>query len=838
MNCRRAAMRTRINDLQIKARILAATGVLFALLLALGAYSFVALTHWSADFQALSQRVVPHQRSVVQTYNDLNKIQRKVSRYVAWSTNGVTGGRLDSLRAEIALDIDQLSAALTKLAGSSVPIDRAETDLLQSAWQNYLLSAKDALDVATGDPSMGTLMLGAADDDFEVLAKQLRDILDGTDAISQRSFAALIGDMGRAELLLGASAFAGLLVTFLIALVVVKSIVEPIRSITATMNQVAIGETPEPLDAYGRNDEIGQMMNAISLFQARTKRDTALISARERDLREQNQRFDAALNNMSHGVCMFDDSARVIVANDRYRKLYELPEELTKPGATLSKILEYRTAHGNYYCPAVPEGEARSRDPTEIQELGNGRVIRISRRQMEGGGWLTTHEDITDRRHNELRVAYMAHHDALTGLANRAAFIEKIADACARYSQKGEAFNVFILDLDRFKQVNDTLGHPAGDALLQQVAARLRSTLREADSLARLGGDEFAIIQTAGANPREAAQSLATRIIQRITEPFSIDGNDVLIGTSIGIALAPEHGSNSEDLIKMADLGLYHTKSIGRNNYTFFDPSFGEAITARHGLENDLRRAIVQNEFELHYQPIVDTRTLKICGAEALVRWRHPQNGLIFPDAFISLAEETGLINPIGDWVLQAACTEAATWPSSIKVSVNLSAVQLRSSALMDLVMCVLVQSGLPPERLEFEITETALLENEADCLSKLRQLKNLGVTLALDDFGTGHSSLSNLTMFPFDKIKIDKSFTQNITKRADCAAIVTAVLALAQSLDIATTAEGVEREEQLQLLRVAGVSTVQGYLIKRPGPASELVFDLPFDEHDVLGAA
>ena len=254
-------------------------------------------------------------------------------------------------------------------------------------------------------------------------------------------------------------------------------------------------------------------------------------------------------------------------------------------------------------------------------------------------------------------------------------------------------------------------------------------------------------------------------------------------------------------------------------------------------MENDLRRAIVQKEFELHYQPIVDTKTLKACGAEALVRWRHPQKGLVFPDAFIAVAEETGLINQIGEWVLQTACAEAAGWPSSVKVSVNLSAVQLRNPALLDLVLHVLDQSGLPPERLELEITETALIENGVDCLSKLRQLKDLGVTLALDDFGTGHSSLSHLTMFPFDKIKIDKSFTQNMTRRVDCAAIILAVLALARSLDIATTAEGLERKEQLQLLRASGVSSVQGYLIKRPGPASELVFDVPYDGNDVVSA-
>jgi diguanylate cyclase (GGDEF)-like protein len=450
---------------------------------------------------------------------------------------------------------------------------------------------------------------------------------------------------------------------------------------------------------------------------------------------------------------------------------------------------------------------------------------------MPDGGWVTIHEDITSQHRREAKIAFMAHHDALTGLANRAAFVEKIADACARHRRWGETFNVFMLDLDRFKQVNDSFGHHAGDALLEQVAGRLKSALRETDVLARLGGDEFAIVQVGEADPRGAAQLLARRIIALVAEPYSIEGNDVAIGTSIGIALAPEHGIDADELLKRADLALYQTKSRGRNDYTFFEPAFGDAAAARHELESDLRQAIAQDQLELHYQPIMDTTTLKVCGAEALVRWRHPLKGMILPDQFVPLAEETGLIIQVGEWVLRQACTEAANWPASTRIAVNLSPVQLRSSNLLDFVMCTLAGSGLPPERLELEITETALVENGPECLAVLRQLKNLGVTIALDDFGTGYSSLSQLTMFPFDKIKIDKSFTQNMTKRTDCAAIISAVLALAHSLDIATTAEGVETREQLRLLSLAGVSSVQGYLLKRPGPASELDFDSTFDQ-------
>ncbi|HEX4041474.1 MAG TPA: EAL domain-containing protein [Xanthobacteraceae bacterium] len=434
-------------------------------------------------------------------------------------------------------------------------------------------------------------------------------------------------------------------------------------------------------------------------------------------------------------------------------------------------------------------------------------------------------EDVTERKKAEQRIAFLAHHDALTGLANRAALIQKIEEAAARHRRLQEPFTVLLLDLDRFKQVNDTLGHPAGDALLIEVATRLRALLRETDVLARLGGDEFAVIQSGERDQREAAKSLAERIIAALGQPFEIDGGNISIGTSIGVALAARETS-SDDLLKMADLALYRAKSAGRNGYCFFAAEMSEIASARQEIESDLRRAIQNDEFELQYQPIVDSKTRRICSAEALVRWRHPTKGLVYPDLFIPLAEETGLITQIGEWVLRAACAEAAGWPGDCKLAVNLSLVQFRKSNLPDIVMRALLDSGLRPERLELEITETALIESAAECLPALRQFKSMGITVVLDDFGTGYSSLSQLAMFPFDKIKIDKSFTQNLTKRSECAAIVSATLTLAQSLDIATTAEGVETVDQYRLLRLAGVTFLQGYLFKRPGPASEIDFN------------
>ena len=474
---------------------------------------------------------------------------------------------------------------------------------------------------------------------------------------------------------------------------------------------------------------------------------------------------------------------------------------------------------------------------------GDTRILatnRIVARDSQGVArhLIVVMDDVTERKKSEQRIAFMAHHDVLTGLPNRLSIMDRIEDAILRHRRRGDQFAVLLLDLDRFKHVNDTLGHAVGDALLREIASRLKASLRETDVLARLGGDEFAIVQDRENDQRGDARALADRIIEVVSKPFDIEGNEVNIATSIGIALAPEHATSSESLMKMADLALYRAKAAGRNGYCFFDPEMSMAASARHALENELRRAIQLDELEMHFQPIVDTKTLSVCGAEALIRWRHPTKGMIMPDQFIPLAEETGMITQLGEWLLQTACSEAARWPKDIKVAVNLSAIQFRKNNLVDVVMCALAQSGLPPERLELEITETALIESATECLPILRQFKNLGISIALDDFGTGYSSLSQLMMFPFDKIKVDKSFTQNLTKRTECAAIIAATLTLARSLDIATTAEGVETVEQYRLLRLAGVTSLQGYLFQPPCPSAELDFDRTYKQPEIEDAA
>lgn len=433
--------------------------------------------------------------------------------------------------------------------------------------------------------------------------------------------------------------------------------------------------------------------------------------------------------------------------------------------------------------------------------------------------------DITARKHAEAQISYAATHDALTGLANRAALLERMSEALAHIERQQGRLTVYMLDLDGFKHVNDTLGHAAGDQLLKELANRLKSSVRETDIVARLGGDEFAIIQTAAANQREDAIALAVKLLELAAMPFLLDGQDVNIGTSIGIALAPANGTSAGELLKKADLALYKVKFEGRNSFSFFEEDLSEKAISRLQLINDMRAALSRNEFELHYQPLFDTATSRLCGMEALVRWRHPVAGLLYPDRFIAIAEETGLMEPLGQWILHRACADAASWPENIKVAVNLSAAQFRAGRLFDVILCVLVESGLPPERLELEITETLLLQDKESHVRVVRQLKNIGVTIALDDFGTGYASLSYLLMFPFDKIKIDKSFTQGLLTRADCMAVVASILTLARGLEIAVTAEGVETSAQFERLRAQGVNYVQGYLFGRPGPLRELDF-------------
>ena len=558
---------------------------------------------------------------------------------------------------------------------------------------------------------------------------------------------------------------------------------------------------------------------------------TAALRERETELQAQNLRFDAALENMPHGLCMFDRNECLIVCNERYGEMYGLTGEQTKRGVTLRSILEARVAAGHSPEDAnryIEErlAEVRRNDPYYTENaMRDGRVLGVNHRPMHDGGWVATHQDITAQKRAETQIAYMARHDGLTGLANRAVLLEKMEEALARLRRHGNRFTVFMLDLDLFKTVNDSLGHPGGDELLKVVAGRLSACIRETDTVARLGGDEFAILATADGDQREAAIATANRLLGAVAAPCDLDGHHVNIGTSVGIALAPEHGTDVDQLVKNAALALYKAKSEGRDAYRIFEDAMGVEVRTRRAHQIDLRNALSNDEFELYYQPIVDIQTRQTASIEALIRWHHPQRGMIPPADFIPLAEESGLINQIGEWVLRKACSDALHWPPHIKVSVNLSAVQFRKIGPIDSFCQTLRESGLQPERLELEITESVLLQGNADNVETLHRLRLMGISIVLDDFGTGYSSLSYLRMFPFDKIKIDRSFVHELANSADCAAIVSAVAGLGRSLRIDTVAEGVETEDQLLLVHAAGCTHAQGYLFGRPCPVAELKF-------------
>jgi diguanylate cyclase (GGDEF)-like protein/PAS domain S-box-containing protein len=562
---------------------------------------------------------------------------------------------------------------------------------------------------------------------------------------------------------------------------------------------------------------------------ARLKQQHELLKQQEENLRIRHFQFDTAINNMSQGLCFFDAAHRLIVCNDRYVDMYDLPRDRVGPGTPLTEIVDMRFEAGSF--PAMSRDEylhwrtnvAVSAEPTDsIVELKNGRTFKIRHRPMPDGGWVATHEDITEQRRSEVKIEYMAHHDALTDLANRVLLNERLEHALGSRIHREQMVAVHHLDLDQFKAVNDTFGHPAGDKLLKMVADRLRGLVRATDTIARMGGDEFAIVQAPIKDPAEAT-SLAQDIIRLLSEPFEIDGHQAVIGVSIGIAVGPGDGLRPDRLLRNADLALYRAKGDGRGIFCFFQPAMDLQMQTRRLMEQDLRKALPAGEFELYYQPVVNLASNEISGFEALIRWNHPQRGLVSPGAFIPLAEEIGFIVPMGEWVIREACATAAGWPGDARVAINISAVQFRNPGLMQVIVGALATSGLHPTRLEIEITETVLLQNKETTLAVLHQLRALGVRIALDDFGTGYSSLTYLQCFPFDKIKIDRSFVKDITENTGSLNIVRAVAALASGMGMTATAEGVETREQLDSITSEGCTEMQGFLFSRPLPAREI---------------
>ncbi|HEY7248399.1 MAG TPA: EAL domain-containing protein [Xanthobacteraceae bacterium] len=563
-----------------------------------------------------------------------------------------------------------------------------------------------------------------------------------------------------------------------------------------------------------------------------------ILAAMERILRTEArarlkaEQLQLTLENMSQGIMLVTKDLQIPIINSRCGELLGLPPDFVEHPPSFDQLVAFqaKSTHGSACDPeresATPNPAATSAVSRQVsiceRSMANGTVVEVRSGHLPDGSFVQTFTDITKRREAEAHVARLASEDPLTGLPNRRLFHSTLDQMCSRTGDTDAEFAVVFLDVDRFKVVNDTLGHRVGDMLLQEIALRLKKALQPADVLARLGGDEFAIVAPTAAS-RRALKRLAKRLIAAVNQSYEVDGHRIRAGVSIGIAVGPRDGGNCEDLLMAADLALYAAKASTRGTYRFYDRSMNQEVNDRRQLEMDLREAIEKGELELHYQPIIDLHRNVITGFEGLARWRHPTKGMVPPAVFIPVAEDTGLVIALGAWALAEACRAAASWPHDLKIAVNLSPVQLSSPDLLTMVKSVLTQTGLAPHRLELEITERVFIEDSQKILSTLHRLKKLGIRISMDDFGTGYSSLSYLRNFPYDQIKVDRAFVSDLAAGTEHIAIVQAVVSIARALGMTTTAEGVETDAQKEFLAALGCDEAQGYLFSAPVPGDKL---------------
>jgi diguanylate cyclase (GGDEF)-like protein len=802
-------------------------------------------------------------------------------------------------RYTLSLDPDDAAPARAAAAAANAALQAMENDLSATGaglpprlarmgghladQLNNLPKVIDGLEKSSSDQKNALAAMDAAVARTNAAMSKITEAIALEQDSSMATITRLRGSTQNTEIVATAiSIVLGLLFAALAGL----SITRPLGRIGQVMRRIADGTLDIDVPDQARRDEVGGMAAAVEVFRQnmiRTKqltaeqaalkaeaaaRNAAMMEAetakrvaeagrraaeaelalgqeRERadqELHIQAVRFAVALSTMSEVLCLFDAADRLVVGNDRLAAMFDLPAGSITLGMTIQDMVSLHSAApgraiqgpGNIFSLILHLREAGV-SRSQAEDMADGRRIAVNFAPMAYDGWLVTLEDITEQRRTEARIQHMAHHDALTGLPNRVLFHSRLEHAMAR-CRRGERCAVLYLDLDHFKTVNDTLGHPAGDTLLRDVTQRLKLVVREVDTVARLGGDEFAIVQSIS-QPTDSVK-LAERVIRAISAPYEINGNNVIIGASIGIAIAPDNGEDVDEIIKNADMALYQSKADGRGRYQFFEAKMDARMQARRILDLDLRNALADSQFRVFYQPLIRIADRSVCGFEALVRWRHPQRGMVSPAEFIPMAEETGLIVPLGRWVLRQACADAATWPGDIKVAVNLSPVQFGSQALVADVAAALADTGLHASRLELEITETAMLEDTDAVLLILHQLRDLGLRIALDDFGTGYSSLSYLQRFPFAKVKIDRSFVAKLGRAGDNDTIVAAVVDLCGRLRMVTTAEGIETAEQLDRLASLRCVEGQGYLFSAPRPASEVVAMLASAAERTVAAA
>jgi diguanylate cyclase (GGDEF)-like protein len=743
---------------------------------------------------------LPDPAPVADSEAQLSAIEREFA--ASQALTGAEGAPSAELTAKLRADVVDLRA-LARAALDAVATARTEQDIAETT---------DAYAARNNK----------AEDDVTAWKTQMRE---GTEA----ELAAVRAGAERIR-----TVSVGITVAFclvgLIAVLIARGVLTRLHRLTASMLALAGGDLAANVPFRGAADEFGRLADALEVFRG---------SARQVVASEAN--MSAAIENMIESIAMFSPDQRVVLHNRKFADLVGLPPADCM-GLSSREILDSLVRFRNWPVDKVRDLNERLmaiRDRTGSQafdvSMPDGTCHALMAAILPNRNFLLCVEDITERRASAARIFHLAHHDSLTDLPNRALFHERLGAAVDdAVAEHGLGVTLLLCDLDRFKNVNDTYGHPAGDALLREVARRISDTMRKTDILARLGGDEFAIIHLSGGEP-QGAHALADRIVAALRQPFEINGNKVGIGVSVGIAQAPVDARDPVELMKQADLALYVAKRGGRNMYAVYDASMAEGLEERRNLEIEIRKALDAQGFSVHYQPQVDLHTRHIIGFEALARWNHPQRGNIPPAVFIPIAEESSLILELGEWVLRRACADAASWGGDTFIAVNVSSQQFRNEDFIAIVRAALRDSGLPPQRLELEVTETAMLNDGEKMLAVLRTLHTMGIRLAMDDFGTGYSALNYLQKFPFDKIKIDQSFVRELGDKAESDAIVRAVAALGANLGITTVVEGIETEAQAQMVLDTACGEAQGFLFGHPVPVADVRTLLAAQEHLVL---